>query len=413
MGYYDDDNFSGSEPPTRKPNGRRGGWFISGLLGAIVGIVFFFLISPFLENQGWLPSSSEQNANTNISSNSGGPTSTKNVSLNVTSSATKAVDTVSPAVVAVINLQSADFFDNQYTETGIGSGIIYKKDGNFAYVVTNNHVVEGAGKVEVRFDDETKVDAKVLGTDSLYDLAVLQIPSKQVKKVAQFGSSKSLKRGEPVIAIGNPLGFSGSVTEGIISAQTRSISRTIDLKSGGQVTWNAEVLQTDAAINPGNSGGALVNIDGQVVGINSLKISESSVEGIGFAIPIDVAQPVINQLETNGKVERPYIGVSMTDLNQLPAQSIQQLKVPNNVHTGIVVTDVVQGGPADKGGIQSGDVIVSIGGHSIDENADSATTDFSTYLYKNLNVGQTVKVKVYRNGKEKTLNVKLGGKVFS
>ncbi|GGE53671.1 putative serine protease YyxA [Pullulanibacillus camelliae] len=410
MGYYDNDEYPNSES-RQSPKRRRGGWFVSGFLGAVVGIIFFFLISPFLENQGWLPNNNS-NDQTTTTQNATGPT--KNMNVDVTSAVTKAVDNVSPAVVAVINLQSANLFDNQYTESGIGSGIIYKKDSQYAYVVTNNHVVEGAGKVEVRFDDQNKVDAKVLGTDSLYDLAVLQIPSKDVKKVAQFGNSNNLKRGEPVIAIGNPLGFSGSVTEGIVSSQARSISRTIDLKNGGQVTWNAEVIQTDAAINPGNSGGALVNIDGQVIGINSLKIAESSVEGIGFAIPIDVASPVINQLEKEGKVERPYIGVSMADLAQLPATAIQQLKVPNSVKAGIVATDIVSGGPGAKAGLQTGDVIVAINNHKIQaDESDSATTDFSTYLYTHLKVGQEVKLKIYRNGQAKTLTIKLGGKVFS
>jgi len=413
MGYYNNNDEYPNPRNRQSFKRRRGGWFVSGFLGAIVGIIFFFLISPFLEDQGWLPTNSADDQ-TITTQNATGTGSTKNMSVNVTSDVTKAVDEVSPAVVAVLNFQSTNLMGNQLTESGVGSGIIYKKDGQYAYVVTNNHVVEGAAKVEVSFDDQHKVDAKVLGTDSLYDLAVLRISSKEVKQIAQFGNSDDLNRGEPVIAIGNPLGFSGSVTEGVVSAQARSISRTIDLQGGGQVTWNAKVIQTDAAINPGNSGGALVNIDGQVIGINSLKIAESSVEGIGFAIPIDVASPVINQLEKEGKVERPYIGVSMADLAQLPGTAIQQLNVPSNVKVGIVAADIVSGGPGARAGLQTGDVIVAINNHKIQANdTDSATTDFSTYLYTQLRVGQEVKLDIYRNGQAKTLMIKLGGKVFS
>jgi len=400
MGYYDSHY---SDPETPKSSGNRKGWFWSGLLGAIIGIIVFFVLSPFLASQGWLPSYNQNNASTQVT----GPTTNKTVNVDVHSAVIDAVNKVSPAVVAVINMQSADFFDNKYTEAGIGSGIVYKKSGDYAYVVTNNHVVEGANKVEVRFDDQTKVDAELLGKDSLYDLAVLRIPAKYVKVVASFGNSDKLKLGEPVVAIGNPLGFSGTVTQGIVSSANRSIQRTVQT-NGGQVNYNAQVIQTDAAINPGNSGGALVNLAGQVVGINSLKIAETSVEGIGFAIPINIATPVINQLETKGKIERPYLGISLVGLDELPASAIQQLKVPDNVKGGIVVTAVSPGSPAQRAGIKEGDLIVQIDDYKVKN-----YVDFSTYLYTNLKVGQKVKVKVYRYGKLKTLEMTLGGKVFS
>jgi len=400
MGYYDSHY---SDPETPKSSGNRKGWFWSGLLGAIIGIIVFFILSPFLASQGWLPSYNQNNASTQVT----GPTTNKTMNVNVNTAVIDAVNKVSPAVVAVINMQSADFFDNKYTEAGIGSGIVYKKSGDYAYVVTNNHVVEGANKVEVRFDDQTKVDAELLGTDSLYDLAVLRIPAKYVKVVASFGNSDKLKRGEPVIAIGNPLGFSGTVTQGIVSSANRSIQRAVQT-NGGQVNYNAQVIQTDAAINPGNSGGALVNLAGQVVGINSLKIAEASVEGIGFAIPINIAIPVINQLETKGKIERPYLGISLVGLDELPASAIQQLNVPNSVKNGIVVTAVSPGSPAQRAGIKEGDLIVQIDDYKVKN-----YVDFSTYLYTNLKVGQKVKVKVYRYGKLKTLEMTLGGKVFS
>ncbi|TCP23432.1 serine protease Do [Scopulibacillus darangshiensis] len=401
MGYYDDHNLDPSEP--NRSGGRRrgrGGWFLAGLLGAIVGIVVFLVFAPVLSNLGVLPYAVETGGNT---TNTTSPGSTKQVNVDVTSGVTKAVDKVSPAVVTVINLKRANFFDNKYQKTGIGSGIIYKKSDGGAYIVTNNHVVEGANKVEVRLSNDVKVDAQVLGKDSLYDLAVLKIPGDKVKEVAQFGDSSKLKRGEPVIAIGNPLGFNGSVTEGIVSAPNRMIPVQHD-----NVSMQAQVIQTDAAINPGNSGGALVNIEGQVIGINSLKIAEQTVEGIGFAIPINVAKPVIKQLEKQGKIERPYLGIGIVDLNNVPTNALQQLKIPDNVHTGLVATEVKDGSPAARGGLKAGDVITEINGKKI-----QSYIKFSTYLYTQLKPDQTVDVTYYRFGKKHTTKIKLGDKVFS
>ena len=186
---------------------------------------------------------------------------------------------------------------------GTGSGVIYKKAGNKAYVVTNQHVVEGATHLEVTLTDGTKIPAKLLGGDIWTDLAVLEIDTNHVKKIAEFGNSDVLKMGEPVMAIGNPLGttFSGSVTQGIISGINRTIP--VDINQDGIMDWQAEVLQTDAAINPGNSGGALINIAGQLIGINSMKIAQSAVEGIGLSIPINYAKPIISDLEQFGVVK--------------------------------------------------------------------------------------------------------------
>src|SRR5699024_9244074 len=162
-------------------------------------------------------------------------------------------------------------------------------------------------EVSIGKGDKVKVSAELVGTDPLMDLAVLRIDADKVKEVADLGNSDNRKSGEPVIAIGNPLGFSGSVTKGLVSASDRAVRRDTDAK--GRRDWNAEVIQTDTAINPGNSGGALINLDGQVVGINSMKIAEQAVEGIGFAIPINVAKPIIDQIERYGKVQRPYMGI--------------------------------------------------------------------------------------------------------
>jgi serine protease Do len=411
MGYYDNEY---EAPERNNRSGRygrgRGVWFFSGLLGALVGIIIFFIASPYLASQGLLPTYTNSTNGTQLSGNqTPGNANTQNVTVNLSDAVVNSVDNVSPAVVAVINMQNSNsgLLQSGLQETGIGSGIIYKKSGQYAYVVTNDHVVSGADKLEVQFDDNTKITGTLLGADSLYDLAVVRIPSAKVTKVATFGDSNILKRGEPVVAIGNPLGFSGSVTEGIVSANNRTIPRTVDTQ-GGQVQYNAQVIQTDAAINPGNSGGALINIDGQVIGINSLKISESSVEGIGFAIPINVAKPVITQLETTGKVERPFMGVGLQDLAQIPSNYIQKLNIPSNVKSGLVVIQVSTNSPATKAGLKQGDVIVSVNGHQIQD-----YVDFSTYLYSNLHVGQTIKIEYYRGGTKHSTQLKLGGKVFS
>ncbi|GAY75573.1 serine protease, DegP/HtrA, do-like [Sporolactobacillus inulinus] len=248
-----------------------------------------------------------------------------------------------------------------------------------------------------------------MGKDSLYDLAVLRIPSKNVNAVAEFGNSSKLKRGEPAIAIGNPLGFSGSVTQGIIS----STNRTIPVESNN-ASIETQVLQTDAAINPGNSGGALVNIAGQVIGINSSKIastgtgSNDDVEGIGFAIPIDFAKTVIAKLETSGKVKRPMLGVSIVDLTMVPNEEVKQLQLPSSVKTGLVVTDVQSSSPAARSGLEAGDVITEINGHKI-----KSYIEFSTYMYTELNAGQKVTIKYYRMGKTHTTQLTLGSKTFS
>src|SRR5690606_38956611 len=185
-----------------------------------------------------------------------------------------------------------------------GSGVIYKSEGDTAYVVTNHHVVDGASGIEVTLADGTKVEAQVVGSDIWTDLAVLEMSNNKVQDVVELGDSDALKRGEAVIAIGNPLGleFSGSVTSGVVSGTDRAVP--VDLDGDGQEDWQAEVLQTDAAINPGNSGGALVNLAGQLIGINSMKIATSAVEGIGFSIPINSAMPVINSIEENGEMIR-------------------------------------------------------------------------------------------------------------
>ena len=354
-------------------------------------------------------------------------TKVQNVKYNVESDVTKAVSKVQGAVVSIINLQNQNaqgtgglegFFgaqqgNNSNQNSGTletaseGSGVIYKKEGKYAYIVTNNHVVEGQNALQVLLADGTKVDAELVGTDSYTDLAVIKIASDKVSTVATFGDSDSLKVGEPAIAIGSPLGtdYANSVTEGIVSSLNRQVVSEND--SGQEVNINA--IQTDAAINPGNSGGPLINIAGQVIGINSSKIATTStsssgvsVEGMGFAIPSNDVVNIINQLEQSGKVTRPALGVRTVDLNALSdQQKTNILKVPASLNEGVVLAQVNSATPAEKAGLKQYDVITEIDGEKVNDG-----TALRAILYKK-QVGDSIKVTYYRGNDKKTTTVHL------
>jgi len=256
--------------------------------------------------------------------------------------------------------------------------------------------------LEVVLNDETRIPAELVGSDQLMDLAVLVVDAKHVKKVAEFGNSDTVKPGEPVLAIGNPLGlqFAGSVTQGIISGTERTIP--VDIDENGTVDWQAEVLQTDAAINPGNSGGALVNLDGKVIGINSMKIAESAVEGIGLSIPINIAIPIINDLEKFGEVKRPYMGIGLQSLEDIPSYYWEEaLNLPKGVKNGVIVMSVEPMSPAQRAGLREKDVIIELAGKKVEN-----VLQLRKQLYSQ-KVGSTVEVKFYRNGELKTVKLKL------
>ncbi|MEK5234057.1 trypsin-like peptidase domain-containing protein [Lysinibacillus sp. FSL K6-0232] len=384
----------------KKGGGSKGGYFFSGLIGVIIGALLVWLLLPGLVNQ--MPGTASSNSTAN-------QTTINQVATEVQSDVTAAVDKASAAVVGITNIQevtSGGFWSPPSTttqEAGSGSGVIYKVEGDKAFIVTNNHVIEGAKQLEVTMPDGTKEEAQLVGLDVWTDLAVISINSKNVKTVATFGNSDVLKQGETVIAIGNPLGldFYGSVTTGVVSGKDRSVP--VDLNGDGTEDWQQEVLQTDAAINPGNSGGALVNLAGELVGINSMKIAESSVEGLGFSIPVNSAIPIIEELEKNGKMERPTMGVSLADLTDVPAFYQQQtLKLPEEVTTGVVVTDVIKNSPASKAGVQQYDVIVEMDGQKIE-----TAIDLRKHLYNDKKIGDKLTLKVYRQGKLEELTLTL------
>ncbi|MDZ5471681.1 S1C family serine protease [Bacillus sp. 31A1R] len=400
MGYYDQDY----ETRYKKQKGNKGGYFLASLVGAVLGAILVIVALPQLTTYNWLPDTAQPNEEVNSNQQTEG--TGQNLSVNVVTDVTKAVDKAADAVVGITNIQSRSFWGNSSEQAaGTGSGVIYKKEGNKAYVITNHHVIENAQAIEVTLNDGTKVEAQLKGSDIWTDLAVLEMDAKDVKTVAEFGNSDALKTGEPVIAIGNPLGptFSGSVTQGIVSGLERAIP--VDINQDGTVDWQAEVLQTDAAINPGNSGGALINITGQVIGINSMKIAQNAVEGIGLAIPINYASPIIDDLEKHGEVKRPYLGVQLQSVNEVPAYHQQEtLKLPNDVKDGVAILQVEPNTPASKAGLREYDVIVEMDDEKIKD-----VIDLRKHLYNQKKIGDELKIKYYRNGKLEETTITLSG----
>lgn len=407
LGYYDQDY----ESRYKKQKGNKGGYFLASLIGVILGAFLVVVALPQLANFDVLPYTVQPDENLKETDEQAHqPTGTsQTLSVNVVTDVTKAVDKAADAVVGITNIQTRSFWNENTSQTaGTGSGVIYKKDGNKAYVVTNHHVIEGAQSIEVTLNDGTKIEARLKGSDIWTDLAVLEMDGKDVKTVAEFGNSDALRTGEPVIAIGNPLGptFSGSVTQGIISGLERAIP--VDINQDGVVDWQAEVLQTDAAINPGNSGGALINITGQVIGINSMKIAQSAVEGIGLAIPINYAIPIIDDLENFGEVKRPYMGLQLQSVNEIPAYHQQEtLKLPKDVKDGVAIKQVEPNSPAAQAGLRELDVIVEMDGDKI-----SDVIDLRKHLYNKKKIGDQLEIKFYRNGKLEETTMKLGGETL-
>ena len=325
----------------------------------------------------------------NLSQTSGNSTSTQ-IQIEKTDSPVVAIaQKAGPSIVGVkVNSLSQGIFGNLETSDEEGSGIIYSEDG---YIVTNYHVIETAIKnssatIQVTLSTGESLNASIIGYDDVTDLAVIKV-DKTGLQAAEFGVSGDLKVGELAVAIGNPLGqeLAGSVTGGYISALNRKLT------TDGR-TYN--LIQTDAAINPGNSGGALVNSQGQVIGINTAKINETSVEGIGFAIPSDDALPIIKELIQNGKIVRPYIGLSGINVDDATARM-------NNIVKGIYVVQVLQGTPAQEAGIQRGDIIVQIDGKDI------TTMEELNEIKNAKNIGDTVTLKINRAGKEIEIKVTL------
>ncbi|MFC0334195.1 S1C family serine protease [Paenibacillus sepulcri] len=365
---------------------------------------------------------------------------------------------VRPAVVSIINEQSLPAFGNEdggdassgtedsdsgLAQAALGSGFIFEKVKGKAHIITNYHVVADAEALKAVMSDGRTLDAKVVGKDQITDLAVLEIDGKGIDTVAEFGESDDLQAGQWVMAIGNPLGLSDSLSLGIVSKTKRVIP--VSLSQDGVYDWEQEVIQIDASINQGNSGGPLINLDGKVVGINSMKVADFGVEGVGFAIPSHIAMPIVQSLLKNGKIDRPYLGVYTMDLDQYFAQqalglgdpnaddsgdtgedpdssanpdtstesdgdsaadeqapaTADELKLPKDVTSGVIVLQAV--GPAEQAGLKFNDVIVKL-----DKTVIGSTMDLRKYLYGKKTIGDEIEITYYRDGKKKTAAFKLG-----
>ena len=367
--------------------------FVVGFLGGILGT--------FLTLQ------TSHSSTSNTESKQVHSTTVKTAYKNTTSTS-EAVDKVKNAVVSVITYSDSSnqglFEKEENSDSQIsseGSGVIYKKEGKYAYLVTNTHVINGAKKVDILLADGNKVPGEVVGSDVYSDIAVVRISADKAKAVAEFGDSNQLTVGETAIAIGSPLGtdYANSVTQGIISSQ----GRNVNLKADNGQNISTRALQTDAAINPGNSGGPLINIQGQVIGITSSEISnngQTSVEGMGFAIPANDVVNIIKQLEEKGKVVRPALGIQMMDLSNLSTSDLSQLKLPEKISGGVLVRSTLENMPAsDK--LQRYDVITKI-----DDTDIESTADLQSALYSH-QINDTIKVTFYRDGKQQTTSIKL------
>lgn len=362
-----------------------------GLVGGVIGALLTGAIAyPFIDQ----PSTSV--SDTNVTSQGTPVQTSSNVS---DSSVTNAVATAQPAVVTVNNYAQIGF-SSEAVEAGVGSGVIYKKEGDSAYIVTNHHVVNGADKLTVTFNDGTTAEATLMGSDAMYDLAVLKVDADKVPAVISIGKSSELKPGQTVLAIGNPLGqFENSVTRGVVSSTSRFVP--VDTDGNGQADFNAEVIQTDAAINPGNSGGALINEEGQLVGINSMKIAKAEVEGVGFAIPVDIALPIINQIEQTGEVNHPSLGVSLRDVSEFPPGFLtEQINLPESVTAGTIIVEVQQNSSAAKAGLKARDVIVKINDKDV-----KSFIDLRSELIRDTD--GTVDIEYIRDGKTETVQVEI------
>lgn len=289
---------------------------------------------------------------------------------------------------------------NQGSLTGTGTGFVYNKDGKDAYIMTNHHVIEEGKEIKVIYSNDTSTTATLIASDEYADIAVLKVDASSILAIANLGSSESIKVGDTVFTIGAPMGtkYKGTVTRGILSGKDRLVS--VSVSSSTSNDWIMKVMQTDAAINPGNSGGPICNVSGEVIGITSMKIVESSIEGIGFAIPIEDAKSIADMLLT-GDIERPYIGLNMANSTETLGLMRYGIQIDKNL-TGVVILNTIADSPAEKSGLEKGDIITKVGDIKV-----TSVAELRYYLYK-YKVGEKVEITFNRNGKEKTVKVELG-----
>lgn len=404
MGLFDDDFYStkvskrhvrmsSENNPDWKGSNKKKGWstlqisLFSSALSAVVAVLLF----SFITGQSF---SNRSIAESPAATPSGDPF--ERISL--------AAAKVAPSVVSILSKGTSI---GSGTELGdpLGSGVIFRKEKGTAYIITNAHVIKGTDHLLVVTSDGESRKASVVGEDSINDIAVIEIDDKGIQSVIDLGDSTKLRAGETVIAVGNPLGLGGTLTSGIVSYTNRLIP--ISLNQDGIYDWEQEVIQTDAAINEGNSGGALVDLSGNLIGINTMKISDTGVEGLSFAIPVNDVMKTVDDLMLHGKVVRPYLGVFTLDLDnryaEIDEEQRQELKLPSHVEEGLIVLEAH--GPAMAAGLRLNDVIIQL-----DKQAVTSTKELRRYLYGNKKVGDTLEVTFYRDGILQTVSVNLTDK---
>lgn len=413
---YDEPKHRKKQPKEKK----KGGFGMKLVKCAAIALVFGLVSGTVFHGTGMVfDYATGNNSKTEVQQSTSANVNNK---VTTTSASTKAVvsdisemvEEVMPAIVSITSLSVQEvqvpfWFGDSYTEEtpSAGSGIIVAQTEDEIYIATNNHVVSGATTLTVTFVNDESVSAEIKGTDSSTDLAVISVKISDIPeetmsqiKVATLGDSDSLKVGEPAVAIGNAMGYGQSVTTGVISALNREVTVT---DSNGNAITNS-LIQTDAAINPGNSGGALMNINGEVIGINSVKYTDTDVEGMGYAIPMSMAEPIINDLITKEVVdesESAYLGVSGVDVTDEVSETY-------NMPKGIYVAQVVSGSAAEQAGIKKGDIITEFDGREVD--SMNALAERMQYYAAGTTVDITVKVAENGEYIEKTISVTLGKK---
>ena len=315
--------------------------------------------------------------------------------LEETSSISTAVEKVYDTVVVV------EVYDNNQL-TSTGTGFVYKKNNGKAYLMTNNHVISEGKTIKVLFTDGTEEEASIVGSDVYSDIAVLSIKDSDKIQAAILGESSKSKVGDTVFTVGSPEGsdYAGTVTKGVLSAKDRLVE--VALSNTTSSDYYMQVLQTDAAINPGNSGGPLCNTNGEVIGITNMKLVDDTVEGMGFAIPMEEALKVVEILEKEGKVTRPYIGISMLDLSNSFYLWQAGIMLPDDIDEGVAVYSVESNSPAAKAGLQKGDIITKLGTTEV-----GSLAEFRYELYKH-SPNEEIEITYYRDGKEATTKLTLG-----
>ena len=377
MSLFDDDFYKNSSRNAAPQRGFRGVVGVV-LLAAGFGLLLTFLVFPYLVNRGYVQVDMSQNRSEKISA---------------------IAERLQPAIVTIFAYMDHENMDiEEMQDYSIGSGVVIQRNGDVVKIVTNYHVIVDSTAIEVMTNKGEKIKGKVIAKDKLSDLALIEVKSKLLTAIARYGDSDRLRVGETAIAIGNPLGLGDAptITTGVISSVKRTVP--ISLDEDGTNEWEMDVIQTDAAVNEGNSGGALLNMRGELVGIISMKMYDIGVEGLAFALPINQVRPLIDQMMTDKKVKRPFIGVAVENLNEFVGT--ESLNLPKQVKKGLVV--VASEGPAKKAGIKEEDVIVAFDDEPIED-----PIDMRRYLYAEKKIGDSLRITFYRDGEKQSLRVVL------